>query len=63
MPLTAVTESAGETPAVPQDVQKEILRVIAGIDYGSVEIVIHGRQVVQIEARQKKRFGDGGKSR
>lgn len=64
MPISAVTElPAGEKPVVPQDVQKEILRIISGIDYGSVEIVIHGRQVVQIEARQKKRFGDSGKTR
>ncbi|MCO6427817.1 YezD family protein [Nitrosomonas communis] len=48
------------TPAnsrsVPQDIQQEILRAIASIQYGSVEIVIHANQVVQIECREKIRI-------
>ena len=41
----------------PPEVQRAILQAIAGIDYGSVEIVIHDAKVVQIEARTKHRFG------
>jgi len=40
---------------LPADVEGEILRAIAGIQFGSVEIVIHDSRVVQIEAREKIR--------
>lgn len=33
-----------------------ILRALEGIDYGSVEIVIHGSRVVQIERKEKLRL-------
>ena len=39
----------------------EVLRAIAGISYGSVEIIIHDSKVVQIERREKFRFEDGSK--
>ena len=42
--------------AIPGDVQEQILRAVAGITYGSVEIVVHGAKVVQIEVREKLRF-------
>jgi hypothetical protein len=41
---------------IPADVQRQILKAIAGIDYGSVEITIHGTRVVQIESRAKLRL-------
>ena len=34
----------------------QIQRSLAGIDYGSVEIVIHDSRVVQIERNRKTRF-------
>ncbi len=34
----------------------EILRAVAGIRYGSVEITIHEGQIVQIERKEKIRF-------
>lgn len=40
---------------IPADVAKEILRAVASIAYGSVEIVIHENKVVQIECREKIR--------
>jgi hypothetical protein len=58
MPTHSV--AVAEQPGIPPDVQREILRIVAGVEYGSVEIVIHGKQVVQIETRQKKRFDAGG---
>jgi hypothetical protein len=42
---------------VPADIKQEILRAVAGIEYGSVEVVIHGGKVVQIECREKIRVG------
>ena len=51
------TGDAVEGKAIPADVQQEILRAIAGIEYGSVEVVIHNARVIQIEVRKKRRFG------
>ena len=46
---------AGERPAgLPE---QEILRAIAGIQYGSVEVTIHEGRIVQIECREKIRLG------
>ncbi len=42
---------------VPADIKQEILRAVAGIEYGSVEVVIHDGKVVQIECREKIRVG------
>jgi hypothetical protein len=41
---------------VSRDIGQEVLRVIAGIQSGSVEIIIHESQVVQIECREKIRI-------
>jgi hypothetical protein len=37
------------------EVEQEILRAIARIDYGSIEVVVHDGRVVQIECREKIR--------
>lgn len=34
----------------------EILRALKKIQYGSIEIKIHGSKIVQIEVREKVRF-------
>ena len=34
----------------------EILRALKKIQYGSIEITIHGSKIVQIETREKVRF-------
>lgn len=55
-------EQAGRR--VPADIKQEILRAVAGIEYGSVEVVIHGGKVVQIECRERIRVGcDGSESK
>lgn len=41
---------------IPADVQRQILKAIADIDYGSVEITIHAARIVQIESRAKLRL-------
>jgi len=40
---------------VSATVEQEILRAVARIGYGSVEVVIHDGKVVQIECREKIR--------
>ena len=37
------------------EIEQEILRAIARIDYGSIEVVVHDGKVVQIECREKIR--------
>ena len=37
-------------------IEQEILRAVARIEYGSVEVVIHDGKVVQIECREKIRM-------
>lgn len=54
-------EDAVAGKSIPSDVQQEILRAIAGIEYGSVEVVIHDARVIQIEVRKKRRFGGEAK--
>ena len=51
--VKAIPPSAGDDTALTQ----EILRAIAGIRYGSVEVTIHEGRVVQIECREKIRLG------
>lgn len=42
---------------VEEDVFAEIKRQLANIQYGSLEIQVHNGQVVQLERREKKRWG------
>lgn len=39
-----------------QRVEKKILQAIRGLNYGSVEIIIHDSKVVQIERKERFRF-------
>jgi len=39
------------------EVDAEVLRAIRNLRYGSVEITIHDSRVVQIERKEKRRFG------
>lgn len=48
---------------IPVEVAQEILRAVANIEYGSIEIIIHGSRVVQIECREKIRVNQGGPTR
>lgn len=40
-----------------EDVLAEIKQQLAQIQYGSLEISVHNGQVVQLERREKKRWG------
>ncbi|WP_292984919.1 YezD family protein [Nitrosomonas sp.] len=48
---------------IPTEVAQEILRAVANIEYGSIEITIHGSRVVQIECREKIRVNQSGPNR
>lgn len=48
---------------VPADIAQEILRAVASIEYGSVEVVIHESKAVQIECREKIRVSQSGSGR
>ncbi|PAW76518.1 MAG: hypothetical protein B9S32_14830 [Verrucomicrobia bacterium Tous-C9LFEB] len=45
------SESKPEAEAI-----RRILRSLEGLDYGSVEIVVHDGKIVQIDRRQRSRF-------
>ena len=42
---------------VDDDVLAEIKRQLTQIQYGSLEISVHNGQIVQLERREKKRWG------
>ena len=48
---------------ISAEVAQEILRAVASIRYGSVEVVIHENKVVQIECREKIRVSQNGSGR
>ena len=48
---------------IPVEVAQEILRVVASIEYGSIEVVIHENKVVQIECCEKIRVSQSGSGR
>ncbi len=46
--------SASSSPEV--EIVRRILRALANLDYGTVEIVVQDSRVVQIERTQRSRF-------
>ena len=40
---------------IPIEIRQQILRAIASIEYGSVEVILHDGKVMQIESREKIR--------
>jgi hypothetical protein len=49
--------NSGTTPSEPPpDWLSVVLASIAGIKFGSIQITIHDRQVIQVEATEKTRF-------
>lgn len=50
----------GRSPSTAEsdpEIALEILRAVRDIHYGSVEVVVHDSRVVQIERKEKIRFG------
>jgi hypothetical protein len=43
-------------PAASSDTDRRILEAVRSLDYGSVEVIVHDSQVVQIERREKVRL-------
>jgi len=50
------TTIQNESEAMSEEVQQQILRALAGLGYGSVEIIVHDSKVVQIERKEKFRI-------
>ena len=47
---------AGEPNPLPEDVARSIARAVRGLEYGSVEIIVHNSNVVQIERHERIRL-------
>lgn len=45
-----------DVESAQQDVLNEVKQLLANIQFGSVEILVHNGQIVQIELREKKRY-------
>ena len=58
-----VSAGLADSP-ITATIEQEILRAVARIEYGSVEVVIHDGKVVQIECREKIRMArdDAGRN-
>lgn len=52
-----MANNRAEQTSNDEEVFAEIRRQLAHIQYGSLEIQIHNGQIVQIESREKKRWG------
>jgi hypothetical protein len=50
-----IVEDGQTDRRLPTEIEQEILRAIARIDFGSIEVVVHDGKVVQIECREKIR--------
>ncbi len=53
--MTSDTKKNNQTQLTPE-IANQIVSVLQGIRFGSVEIVIHDGKVVQIERKEKIRF-------
>lgn len=51
-------DPAAQAGLVLSKTDKEILRAVRDVKYGSVEITIHDAKVVQVERREKVRFSE-----
>jgi len=49
-------EGAENEGRLSAEIEQEILRAVARIDYGSIEVVVHDGRVVQIECRERIRL-------
>lgn len=54
--MDAVEQS---NPKNQQNIEQAILLALKSVRFGSVEIIIHDSKVVQIERKEKMRFGSG----
>jgi hypothetical protein len=54
--MNAGTEDTKQVGERVSDRERRVLDAVRGIRFGSVEIVVHDGQVVQIERKEKVRF-------
>jgi hypothetical protein len=56
-PETTLEDAKNAAPAPDEiEVVRRILRALAGLEFGSVEIIVQNSKVVQIERTQRSRF-------
>jgi len=48
---------AEPSSSLPPEVLQEIIAALSGLRYGAVEVTVHESRVVQVERREKFRFG------
>jgi len=60
--LRAVRPAAQDGEDELARIKGELVRALGEIRYGSIEIVIHDAQVIQIERRERVRFERGDRS-
>jgi len=48
---------------LPDEVLGTLIRLLREVRFGSIEIVVHGGRITQIERREKVRFGPSGPAR
>jgi len=61
VPVELKLNRAVQGESVPPEILAPLVKAVAGIRYGSVEVTIHDSRVVQIEAREKIRFQSEGR--
>lgn len=55
------SRAAGGEPNDSASALREISRLLAGLRFGSIEVVVHEGQVTQIERRERVRMVDASK--
>jgi hypothetical protein len=55
-PVNGKTKSPASSPADEAEVVQRVLRALANLEYGTVQIVVQDSKVVQIERTQRSRF-------
>jgi hypothetical protein len=51
-------KSVGMTKLDEAEWERAVRQAVAGLRYGSVEVLVHDGRVVQVETRRKVRFAD-----
>ncbi len=58
----ATSKLINETWKLPDDIARSIERAVQGLEYGSVEIIVHNSSVVQIERHERIRLAAPGRN-
>jgi len=61
--IATAGKAAEAKQSLPDEVLGTLIRLIREVRFGSIEIVVHGGRITQIERREKVRFGPSGPAR